>query len=249
MTYLIHKLAIIVLLATSFGAIAENQAPAELASTVYGQSLLLEVGNPTAVVAAMRRFDASESGKRFPGTVLLNEMVAGGETNVTHQINVFFPSSAALDASSGNAYGNPDTLAFLMTMQQSAEIAGRGLFRMMRGRGSVSESGAVTYMIELEVTDRGAFMKAFDKLWNSEAFKSFPGGVYFGDTMGNGTNSSTHWVSFVAPDLQTLYAGMDDVNSSAAMATYSKNANKFRNYHANYVSRTLLRMGGEYRAD
>ena len=34
MTYLIHKLAIIVLLATSFGAIAENQAPAELASTV-----------------------------------------------------------------------------------------------------------------------------------------------------------------------------------------------------------------------
>ena len=69
----------------------------------------------------------------------------------------------------------------------------------------------------------------------------------FGDTMGNGTNPSTHWVSFVAPNLETLYAGMDAIQGSAAMAAYSKNANQFRNYSANYVTRTLLRMGGEYR--
>ena len=65
--------------------------------------------------------------------------------------------------------------------------------------------------------------------------------------MGNGTNASTHWISFVAPNLETLYAGMDAIQSSPAMAAYSKNANEFRNYSANYVSRTLLRMGGEYR--
>jgi hypothetical protein len=88
----------------------------------------------------------------------LNEMVAGGETNVTHQISVFFPSSAALDASNTNSVGNPDAMAFGMTMQQSASIAGRGLFRMMRGKGNVSTPGAVTYQIQLEVTDRAAFM-------------------------------------------------------------------------------------------
>jgi hypothetical protein len=130
----------------------------ELASTVYGQSIMLEVQNPTAVVAAMNRFNSSESGKAYPGTVLLNEMVAGGETNVTHQISVFFPSSAALDASNTNSVGNPDAMAFGMTMQQSASIAGRGLFRMMRGKGNVSTPGAVTYQIQLEVTDRAAFM-------------------------------------------------------------------------------------------
>jgi hypothetical protein len=219
----------------------------ELASTVYGQSITLEVQNPTAVVAAMNRFNSSESGKAYPGTVLLNEMVAGGETNVTHQISVFFPSSAALDASNTNSVGNPDAMAFGMTMQQSASIAGRGLFRMMRGKGNVSTPGAVTYQIQLEVTDRAAFMKAFDRLWTSDAFANFPGGIYFGDTMGNGTNPSTHWVSFVAPNLETLYAGMDAIQGSAAMAAYSKNANQFRNYSANYVTRTLLRMGGEYR--
>jgi hypothetical protein len=201
----------------------------ELASTVYGQSITLEVQNPTAVVAAMNRFNSSESGKAYPGTVLLNEMVAGGETNVTHQISVFFPSSAALDASNTNSVGNPDAMAFGMTMQQSASIAGRGLFRMMRGKGNVSTPGAVTYQIQLEVTDRAAFMKAFDRLWTSDAFANFPGGIYFGDTMGNGTNPSTHWVSFVAPNLETLYAGMDAIQGSAAMAAYSKNANQFRN--------------------
>ena len=219
----------------------------ELASTVYGQSITLEVQNPTAVVAAMNRFNSSESGKAYPGTVLLNEMVAGGETNVTHQISVFFPSSAALDASNTNSVGNPDAMAFGMTMQQSASIAGRGLFRMMRGKGNVSTPGAVTYQIQLEVTDRAAFMKAFDRLWTSDAFANFPGGIYFGDTMGNGTNPATHWISFVAPNLETLYAGMDAIQGSAAMAAYSKNANQFRNYSANYVTRTLLRMGGEYR--
>jgi len=177
----------------------------------------------------------------------LNEMVAGGETNVTHQISVFFPSSAALDASNTNSVGNPDAMAFGMTMQQSASIAGRGLFRMMRGKGNVSTPGAVTYQIQLEVTDRAAFMKAFDRLWTSDAFANFPGGIYFGDTMGNGTNPATHWISFVAPNLETLYAGMDAIQGSAAMAAYSKNANQFRNYSANYVSGTLLRMGGEYR--
>ncbi len=98
----------------------------ELASTVYGQSIMLEVQNPTAVVAAMNRFNSSESGKAYPGSVLLNEMVAGGETNVTHQVSVFFPSSAALDASNANSVGNPDAMAFGMTMQQFATIAGRG---------------------------------------------------------------------------------------------------------------------------
>ena len=208
---------------------------------------MLEVQNPTAVVAAMNRFNSSESGKAYPGTVLLNEMVAGGETNVTHQISVFFPSSAALDASNTNSVGNPDAMAFGMTMQQSASIAGRGLFRMMRGKGNVSTPGAVTYQIQLEVTDRAAFMKAFDRLWTSDAFAKIPQGIYFGDTMGNGTNPATHWISFVAPNLETLYAGMDAIQGSAAMAAYSKNANQFRNYSANYVSGTLLRMGGEYR--
>ena len=247
MKNLLQKLVLTVILATPIGALAADQP--ELASTVYGQSIMLEVSNPTAVVAAMNRFNASESGKSYPGTVLLNEMVAGGETDITHQINAFFPTSAALDASNANSAGNPDAMAFGMTMQQSAEIVGRGLFRMIRGRGGVSTPGAITYMIQLEVTDRAAFMKAFDKLWNSDAFQSFPGGVYFGDTLGNGTNPSTHWVSFVAPNMETLYSGMDEVQSSSAMAAYSKNADKFRNYSANYVSRTLLRMGGEYRAD
>ncbi len=118
---------------------------------------------------------------------------------------------------------------------------------MMRGKGNVSTPGAVTYQIQLEVTDKAAFMKAFDRLWTSDAFANFPGGIYFGDTMGNGTNPATHWVSFVAPNLETLYAGMDTIQGSAAMAAYSKNANQFRNYSANYVTRTLLRMGGEYR--
>ena len=89
-------------------------------------------------------------------------------------------------------------------------------------------------------------MEAFDKLWDSKAFKEFPGGVYFGDTMGGGENLTTHFVSFVAPNMEALYQGMDAIRGSSDMAEYTQNANSFRNYTGNYVTRTLMRSVGEY---
>ena len=88
MKKLIQKVVATLIMMSPIVAFSDNHN--ELASTVYGQSVMLEVQNRTAVVAAVNRFNSSESGKAYPGTIILNEMVAGGETNITHQINVFF---------------------------------------------------------------------------------------------------------------------------------------------------------------
>ena len=141
---------------------------------------------------------------------------------------------------------NADYMAAYEAVQGASEVVGRNLTRLLRGRGSVSTPGAVTNIIQLEVTDAAAFMEAFDKLWNSKPFKEFPGGVYFGDLMGGGENLTTHFVSFVAPNMEALYQGMDAIRASSDMAEYTKNDNSFRNVTGNYVTRTLMRSVGEY---
>ena len=86
----------------------------------------------------------------------------------------------------------------------------------------------MTLIVGLEVTDRAAFLKAFDKLWNSAAIKDFPGGTYFGDFIADGDAPATHWVSFFAKVMTSLSAGMDAVWGSKAMAAYLQDANACR---------------------
>ena len=229
------------LAATLFASIsmADDHMSQELESTVYGSSTALVVSNPTAVVAAMNAFRASDSGKNFPGNVLLNQVVADGTNAATHAINVFYPSAAAMDMVQ-SAPPSAAGMQMISTLQASADPTERFVFRMQRGRGLASEPGNLTLIIGLEVTDGAAFLKAFDKLWNSAAMKDFPGGTYFGDFMADGDAPATHWVSFVAKDMASLSAGMDAVQGSKAMAAYLQDANAFRKVTRNTMYRTVL---------
>ena len=246
MIKIFKKIAMICALTISYLAIADDHAR-EITSTVYGQGIQLKVTDPAAMAAALTKFRNSETGKKYPGTMLLNQMIAGGESEITHQLITFFPSAASMDAGAEMTVpGNADFMAAYETVQSASEVVGRNLSRLLRGRGSVSTPGAVTNLIQLQVTDAAAFMEAFDKLWDSKSFKEFPGGVYFGDAMGGGENLTTHFVSFVAPNMEALYEGMDAIRASSDMAAYTKNANSFRNVTGNYVTRTLMRSVGEY---
>ncbi len=226
----------------AIAAIADDHAAQELQATAYGQAYALEVSNPTGVVTALTRYKASSSSMKFPGNILLNEVVADGESRTTHQINVFFPSASAMDQMAPSSEPNADGLLMFSTMQASAEPVGSFLFTMERGRGALSEPGNLTLLIALQVTDVPAFTKAFDRLWNSEAARDFPGGIYFGSFLANGDDPATHWVSFVAQDMATLTSGMDALQGSSAMAAYLGKAEDFRKVTRTTLARTLLAL-------
>ncbi len=209
---------------------------------VYGMANNFEVSNPAGALAAVRTFMASPAAKAFPGNVIFNEVVADGDMAGTHSLNVFYPSPEAMGQIINSDQPPAEALAFFMSMQASAEPIGSSVFRMLRGHGLSSTSGTLTLIIQLEVTDGASFSKAFDKLWGSDSFQNFPGGVYFGDFMANGDNPSTHWISFVAKDMASLGQGMDEVQGSKDMATYLKDANSFRNYGGRALFRTIQSM-------
>ena len=122
--------------ATLFACVSmtDDHMSQELESTVFGSSTALVVNNPAAFVAAMNAFRASDSGKNFPGNILLNQVVADGTNAATHAINVFYPSATAMDmvrSVTPSAAG----MQMFSTLQASTDPTERFNFRMQRGRG------------------------------------------------------------------------------------------------------------------
>lgn len=219
-------------------AMAMSVSAQELDGRIYGRSIEFSVNNPAGVVAAITQFNASSTGQNFPGNVLLNEMIADGDSGVSHTVNVFYASAAGMDQTMGAP--SMDGMRFLSTMRASADPKGAAIFTMDRGRGLASDAGTVTQLFLMEVTDAAAFNKALDTLWGSKAMKEFPGGVFQGTFFANGDDPATHWVSFVAEDMATLTAGMDTFFASSAMGAYLKDAGDFRKVTRTSLQRTLL---------
>ncbi len=208
--------------------------------TVYGQSYSMIVNNPAALLSAMENFRNSRPKDSAPSNVILLQNIANGENPTTHTINIFYQQASDLD--NRTALNSRAGALFGMTMRESAQPHSENLFTMQRMGGNPSTEptpGAIQMLIGLEVTDRSAFMSAFDKLWNSEATKAFPGGIFFGTAMGTGNDRITHWISFVAKDMATFTSGMAALQGSADMAKYLKNANSFRNYTSSSVGRQI----------
>ena len=210
----------------------------------YGLAYEFEATNPAGVVAALTTLKASATGKAFPGNIALHQSVANGESSATHSVGVYYPSLEAMDLGQGSGGLNADLLTFSMAMRESSSSVSERMFRVIRGKPAPelgTNVGGYQMLIQLEVTDSAGFMRAFDKLWNSKEFASFPGGISFGDYAA-GAGRATHFVSFTTADLKSMYEGNDAINGSSAMSSYLKNASKFRNY----VGRSLIRVAAVF---
>ena len=49
------------------------------------------------MLKAMDEYRASETGEKTPNTVALSQKIVNGDYASTHQVNVFYPSTAAMD--------------------------------------------------------------------------------------------------------------------------------------------------------
>jgi hypothetical protein len=207
-------------------ALAAHHLPFE-----YAQVYTLQVSDPAALLGAMQKFRSSPTGMKNPSGVSLSQFVANGEDPSTHSIIVSYPSGAAMDAARSMNQGSNDWAEASQTFQSVSEFRSSAVFQLMNAvvkEGAVTSPNPVSMNIMLEVTDQAAFMSAFDKIWNSESAKAFPGNRYLGSALANGQSRATHVVAFQANDMATLLSGMQKMQSSPEMAAYLKKAGSFR---------------------
>jgi hypothetical protein len=96
------------------------------------------VSEPTAVLAAMEKLMASETGKKFPGQVHLEGVLAGGISPVTHSIVVGYASEAEMETWTESLVANPDWVAYLEALQGASQFLGASMIRDIKAWGSLS---------------------------------------------------------------------------------------------------------------
>ena len=87
-------------------------------------SYAFAVEDPAAFVAALGSFMTSETGKKFPGQVHLEGVIAGGITPVTHAISVGYASEAEMGTWADSLMENADWAAYLAASRPSAKLLG-----------------------------------------------------------------------------------------------------------------------------
>jgi len=98
----------------------------------------LNVSDPPALLAALDKLMASESGKNFPGQVHLEGVLAGGMSPVTHSIVVGYASEAEMETWVDSLAGNADWAAYLEASRPSAEVLGASMIRDVKSWGALS---------------------------------------------------------------------------------------------------------------
>jgi len=96
------------------------------------------VSDPPALLAALEKFMASKTGKKFPGQVHLEGIIAGGMSPVTHSIGVGYASEAEMETWRDSLAGNADWAAYLKASRASAQLLGASMIRDIKSWGSLS---------------------------------------------------------------------------------------------------------------
>ena len=100
-------------------------------------SYAFAVSDPPALLAAVEKFLASKTGKRFPGQVHLALVVAGGANPTTHSINVGYASEAEMETWTDSLAGNADWAAYLQATIPIAQRVSASMIRDVKTWGSV----------------------------------------------------------------------------------------------------------------
>ena len=211
--------------------------------TAYGMAFEFRATNPSAVAGSMRSFMATESGQNRLVSVSLVQNVSNGTNMATHQINVLYPSPETMETNNARNAASADWARYMRTMRESIEPVGENLFTIEMAKLNedlANTPGTVGMLTTFKVTDSAAFMKAFEKLMESETATNWPGDIYFGRVIGAGENEATHWVNALSKDMATLLNANTAMMGTKDMATYSRAVADAREVVSQSIQRVAL---------
>jgi hypothetical protein len=96
----------------------------------------LVVNDNAAHLKALDQLMASETGKKFPGSLYLSSVAAAGMSSVTHVVSVGYASEAEAEAWSATMLPSADWAAFQRATQAVSERAGSWVLRTLKTWGA-----------------------------------------------------------------------------------------------------------------
>ncbi|MEM8769257.1 MAG: hypothetical protein AAGE43_17595, partial [Pseudomonadota bacterium] len=144
--------------------------------------------------------------------------------------------------------GSDDRAEFMEAMSEVITVETENVFSQTHAvwnQEDVGGPGSALMIFGLTALDPARFMAALEEIIDSDAAKAFPGNLFAGQIIAMGLTPGTHWVSFMAKDVETLLNGVETFMASDDFAEYAEDADEFRRVESRTMSQAVLVQGGE----
>ena len=168
------------------------------------QTYDLVVSNPAGVVAAMNKFVESPVGQQSTASVYLNQYIANGAYQATHQILVVYPTPQEMDANLARNAAAPEWVEFMSEMNQVSQIESEGVGQILAVGGDLSsplltDPNRSSIYYQLSVSDPAAYASAWSDFTEANADRGIVS--YLSSITAFGSHPATHVVAnqFTSP--------------------------------------------------
>ena len=228
-------------LGATFAHADDHAAPSAPVGMVYG----LDVSDPQAFATAMGKYWSSETGKKLPGIAILRQVVAAGESPISHTVAVVHPHYDAMDGAFAMNAVSEDWAAFLSEVNGVAEVVSSSLFEGT-GLGSVENQlgagpGIATLYIFISVSDPAKYAKSWQKMMDATDTGETDT-MLFSVTAG-GVGDTTHVVAVTGKSVGAVMAQMNANRADKDFQKFIKEVRDIRTIEQNIVTVDMAVFG------
>ncbi len=218
-----------------------HSAPTQPVGMVYG----MNVSDPPAFAAAMAKYWDSPTGKQSSGIAILRQVVAAGESTISHMVSVAYPSYDGMDASFALNAASADWAAFLSEIEGIATVVTSSVFEGT-GLGSMNNNigagpGVAALYIFISVSNPAKYTKLWQKMMEDTDLGAT-------DTMlfaipAGGVDDTTHVASISGKSVGAVMAQMDANGNDKAFQKFIKEVADIRTIERKIVTVDLAVFG------
>ena len=234
-------LSLALVFSTTFAAADNHATPTKPVGVVYG----LDVSDPQTFAAALTKYWGSPTGEKNPGIGILRQVVAGGESPISHVVSVVYPSYEAMDAAFAINAQSEDAATFQSEVSGAVKVVTSSMFEST-GLGSMKNQigfgpGTASLYVFAAVSDPAKYAAAFQEMMGSTDIGET-------DTMlfaipAGGVGDTTHVVSVTGKSVGTVMAQMNANRADKAFQKFIREVGDIRTIEQNIVTVDMAVFG------
>ncbi len=237
------KSGVACLLLLSLAALVTAQAAAAAGSwSNFG--LAVAPGNAPGVVEAADALLMSNTGKTFPGRLLLLAQVADGADPSTHSFVPIYRSAAARESYVEKLQADPAWAEFQGKLGKLGQGTLTASYQVMRSWGDITDTDDVWMLYVFSVSNPAAFLAANESFMGSATGKTFPGQLHLSSVVAAGVGApATHVLSVGYDSEAEMETWGNRIAANPEWQTYLAALNASSEYLGANMSRTVKAWG------
>ena len=167
----------------------------------------IQVTDPARLISAMDEYTASQTGQSIPGTAILSQYIANGNSPATHNLAVFYPTVEGMDEAFLRNALSEDWAKLISELGAASTIVLDVMFEptgLTNGNSDAvtSELYASRWLV-IDVTDEASFAAEWQELVNVDP-EGWDVNASLWRIIGRGDATGSHLISYQANNFSTL---------------------------------------------